>query len=87
MLRYKRQAGETGGKRKGKLEEEKILRELAFHLLSQDGVSGEGGGMSAPVVARRGHQFNSEDSFPQKYFQEGWRFLTSKRLFVCWLIQ
>lgn len=57
-----------GGKRKGKLEEEKIL---AFHLLSQDRVTGEGGGMSAPTVARRGHRFNSKDSFSQKYFQEG----------------
>lgn len=84
MLHYKRQAGETGGKRKGKLEEEKIL---AFHLLSQDRVTGEGGGMSAPTVARRGHRFNSKDSFSQKYFQEGQRFLTSKRLFVCWLIE
>lgn len=29
------------GERKEKLEEEKILRELAFHLLSQDRASGE----------------------------------------------
>lgn len=76
-----------GGGRKGKLEEEKILRELAFHLLSQDRVSGEGGGMSALAVTRQGHRFDSEDSFPQKYFQEGWRLFTSERLFACWLIQ
>lgn len=35
------QARGGGGGRKEKLEEEEILHELAFHLLSRDGVSGE----------------------------------------------
>lgn len=34
-------AGKGGRGRKGKLEEGKILREFAFHLLSQPGVSGD----------------------------------------------
>lgn len=79
-----RWGGKKGNWRK-KILSEKILS-TAFHLFSRDRVSGEGGGMSALMVTRQGHRLNTKDSFPQKYLQERWRFLTSRWLLVCWLI-
>lgn len=51
--------GKGGRGRKGKLEERKILREFAFHLLSQAGVSGD--------VCAGGDKigFDSKDFFPR----------------------
>lgn len=76
-----RWGGKKGNWRK-KVLSEKILS-TAFHLFSRDRVSGEGGGMSALMVTRQGHRLNTKDSFPQKYLQERWRFLTSRWLLVC----
>lgn len=70
-----------GEKEKGNWRKKKFPVNLLFTCCLRTGCLGREVGWLA--VTRRGHRFDSEASFPLKCLQEGRRFLTSKRLFVC----
>lgn len=81
MLHHKRHAGKRrGGERKEKLEEEEILHELAFHLLSRDGMSGE------QCLLWQGQEgaraFTLSTLFPSIFTKE-WRVLLCKEAAFC----